>query len=359
MALPIRDQLKYWGIAAIVLGVVMWLMGDVILPFLVGGGIAYMLDPLVGRLQRLGMGRVAATIIISLWVVLVIIAMILAVIPTLVNQLAALFNAAPEILSQLHDYLLARFPELANNFSTPRDTLQSIGTTIQDKGPDMVQAVLGSAKGVINAAVFVVVVPVVAFYLLLDWPRMIRRIDDMLPRDHAPRVRQLAGEIDAVLAAFIRGQFSVCVILGVFYSVALAMVGLQFGLVVGAIAGAITFIPYIGSIVGGSLAIGLALFQFWGDWTMVGVVAGIFAFGQFMEGNIITPNLVGNSVGLHPVWLIFALAAFGTLFGFIGMLVAVPVAAAIGVLVRAMVARYEASLLYRGAEGLKDEQDIL
>ena len=153
-----------------------------------------------------------------------------------------------------------------------------------------------------------------------------------------------------MLAGFVRGQVSVCLILGTFYAVALMAARLQFGLVVGAIAGFITFIPYVGSLVGGTLAIGLALFQFWGDWLNIGVVAGIFAFGQFIEGNVITPKLVGQSVGLHPVWLIFALSAFGTLFGFVGMLVAVPVAAALGVMTRFAISRYMESRLYQGLD---------
>ncbi len=203
----------------------------------------------------------------------------------------------------------------------------------------------------ISVVVFIVVVPVVAFYLLLDWDEMIARIDAMLPRDHAPTIRRLAREVDQVLAGFVRGQVSVCITLGTFYAVALMAAGLQFGLVVGAIAGAITFIPYVGSIIGGTLAIGLALFQFWGDWVQIGIIAAIFAAGQFLEGNILTPKLVGKSVGLHPVWLLFALSAFGSVFGFVGMLIAVPVAAAMGVLTRFGMEQYRGSLLYRGAEG--------
>jgi predicted PurR-regulated permease PerM len=177
---------------------------------------------------------------------------------------------------------------------------------------------------------------------------MIARIADMLPREHAPVIRYLAREIDKTMAGFIRGMGTVCLILGTYYAVALMVVGLQFGLVVGAIAGLVTFIPYVGALVGGVLAIGLALFQFWGDWVSIGLVAGIFVVGQIVEGNFLTPKLVGSSVGLHPVWLIFALSVFGALFGFVGMLVAVPVAAAIGVLIRFAVGHYKDSQLYRG-----------
>jgi predicted PurR-regulated permease PerM len=184
----------------------------------------------------------------------------------------------------------------------------------------------------------------------------------MLPRDHVETVRMLARDIDATLASFIRGQGTVCLILGTYYAVALMIAGLNFGLIVGFIAGLITFIPYVGALVGGVLAVGLALFQFWGsveladgdtvsyatNWLRIGIVAGIFGLGQFLEGNILTPNLVGGSIGLHPVWLLFALSVFGSLFGFVGMLVAVPIAAIIGVVTRYGLGQYKSSLLYRG-----------
>jgi predicted PurR-regulated permease PerM len=348
MALPVRDQLRYWGIVAAVLFVVLYLLGNVILPFLVGGAIAYFLDPVADRMQRAGFSRVAATVLISLGALLVVVLLVLAVIPTLVSQLAALISAAPEITAQFQQFLLDRFPELSDRTSTIRQTLTQIGEAISARGGELVNGLVNSALSLISVLVFIVVVPVVAFYLLLDWDDMVARIDSMLPRDHAPKVRQIAAEIDQVLAGFVRGQVSVCVLLGTFYSVALALAGLQFGLVVGALAGAITFIPYVGSLVGGALAIGLALFQFWGDWWSIGIVAGIFAFGQFIEGNILTPKLVGGSVGLHPVWLLFALSAFGSLFGFVGLLVAVPITAAIGVLARFGLAQYRDSLLYKG-----------
>lgn len=351
MALQTRDQLKYWGIAAAVFLFLLWFMGHVLVPFLVGGAIAYFLDPVADRLERAGLSRVAATTAISLVALVASVLLVLAIIPTLVNQLTALVNAAPEIAQRLQGFLLERFPELADKTSTIRTTLAELGTAIQARGGQLASGLVSSALGVVSAVVFLLVVPVVAFYLLLDWDHMVSRIDSLLPRDHAPVIRRLAAEIDAVLAGFVRGQVSVCLVLGLYYSVALMLAGLQFGLIVGAIAGTITFIPYVGALVGGALAIGLALFQFWGDWVSIGVVAAIFAAGQFIEGNILTPKLVGKSVGLHPVWLLLALSAFGSLFGFAGMLVAVPVAASIGVLTRFGVGQYQSSLLYRGLEG--------
>jgi predicted PurR-regulated permease PerM len=352
MALPIKDQIRYWGIATLLFLVLLWFFGNVLLPFVVGGAIAYFLDPIADRLERAGLSRVAATTVISLAAVLAVILLVLAVIPSLIGQLTSLINSAPEMARRTQAFLVERFPDLADETSIVRQTLQDIGVAIQQRGGQLAGGILSSAIGLVSILIFIVVVPVVAFYLLLDWDRMVARIDAMLPRDHAPTIRRLAGEIDAVLAGFVRGQLSVCLLLGTYYVVGLMIAGLQYGLIVGAIAGAITFIPYVGSLVGGILAIGLALYQFWGDWTSIAIVAAIFAGGQFIEGNILTPKLIGKSVGLHPVWLLFALSAFGSAFGFVGMLIAVPVAAMIGVLARFAIEQYRASLLYQGVEGL-------
>ena len=350
MGLPVKDQARYWGIAAAVFFLMLWFFGDVLVPFLVGGALAYFLDPVADRLERLGLSRVMATTVISVFALLMVVLLILSVIPTLISQLTALVNAAPDIALKLQAFLIDRFPQLSDETSTIRKTLAELGATIQSRGGELANGLLNSALGVISAVVFIVVVPVVAFYLLLDWDNMVARVDAMVPRDHTDTVRTLARQIDAVLAGFVRGQVSVCLILGTYYSVSLMLAGLQFGLIVGAIAGAITFIPYVGALVGGVLALGLALFQFWGDWLSIGLVAGIFAVGQFLEGNVLTPKLVGKSVGLHPVWLLFALSSFGSAFGFVGMLVAVPIAAALGVLLRFGVAQYQGSLLYRGLD---------
>jgi predicted PurR-regulated permease PerM len=346
--MTVGQQLKYWGIAAAVFFLMLWGLGNVILPFLVGGAIAYFLDPVADRLQRMGLSRVAATAVISIFALMVFVILSLLIFPMLVRQLTDLVNAAPQILQELQDFLYTNFPQVFDEGSVVRSTLVSIGKTVQARGAELASTVLSSALSVINAVVFIVVVPVVAFYLLLDWDSMVARIDALLPVEHRETIHGIARDIDRVLAGFVRGQVSVCLILGTFYSVALMFAGLQFGLIVGAIAGLITFIPYIGALIGGALAIGLALFQFWGDWFQIALIAGIFAVGQFLEGNVITPKLVGGSIGLHPVWLLFALSAFGTIFGFVGMLVAVPVAAALGVLVRFAASRYLDSRLYRG-----------
>ncbi len=348
MALPVRQQATYWGLAAAFFFAALWGLGNVLLPFIVGGAVAYFLDPVADRLERLGLSRTAATATISILALFSFGLLAILVVPTLVRQFGDLINAAPDIFYKLQDVLTRRFPQVMDEDSVLRDSLVALGHTIQSRGAELIGGIVSSAISVINAVVFLVVVPVVAFYLLLDWDHLVARIDALLPRDHRDTIRAVARDIDRVLAGFVRGQVSVCLILGSFYAVALMIAGLQFGLVVGALAGLLTFIPYSGALIGGVLAIGLALFQFWGDWLQIAIVTGIFAVGQFLEGNIITPRLVGKSVGLHPVWLIFALSAFGALFGFVGMLVAVPLAAAIGVLVRFLIARYTQSRLYKG-----------
>ncbi|MEM8959542.1 MAG: AI-2E family transporter [Pseudomonadota bacterium] len=348
MALPARQQLKYWSVSAAVLFGLLWFLGDVILPFVLGAAVAYCLDPIADRLEAMGMPRVLAVVIMTAFGLLLFVLLILLFVPAIVNQMAGLFAAAPEFVRSLYAMLVERFPSLAEEGSQLRQTVEDLGALIQARGADLVKAALTSVSSVINVVALVVITPVVAFYLLLDWDRMVARVDELLPRDHAPAIRAIVHQVDATLAGFIRGQGTVCLILGTYYSVGLMLVGLDFGLMVGAFAGLLTFIPYIGALVGGAMALGIAVFQFWGEWYSIVLVAAIFFSGQFVEGNFLTPKLVGDSVGLHPVWLLFALSVFGALFGFVGMLVAVPVAAVIGVFARFGIGEYMRGRLYQG-----------
>lgn len=372
MALPTQKQFQYWGIAALFLVFLLWALGNVLVPFILGGAIAYFLDPIADRLETWGFSRAMATVTITFTGIFIFLLLFLLVLPTLIGQLGQLittigqiFQDLPQTWDTLKEWLSGRFPNLDLDGTFMRDQLTAFGDMIKSRGGDLVSALLSSAQGIINVVVLLVIVPVVTFYLLMDWDRMVAQIDELLPLDHRETVRDLARQIDSTLASFIRGQGTVCLILGAFYSIALMIAGLKFGLIVGFIAGLISFIPYIGALVGGVLAIGLALFQWWSgsevvdgetvqygiNWFRIGIVAAIFAFGQFFEGNILSPNLVGNSVGLHPVWLILALSVFGSLFGFVGMLVAVPIAAVIGVLARFLVTEYKSGQLYKGHTG--------
>jgi predicted PurR-regulated permease PerM len=212
---------------------------------------------------------------------------------------------------------------------------------------DVLKSLWSGGQAVIGVVSFLVVAPVVAFYLLVDWDRMVATLDGWVPPRHRETVRELAREIDSAIAGFVRGQAGVCLFLGTFYAVTLSLVGLNFALLIGLLSGSLTFIPYVGSLVGLLVSIGVASVQFWPDWTWIAVTVGVFFLGQFLEGNIVSPMLVGASVGLHPVWLMFALLAFGSLFGFVGLLLAVPLAAAVGVLARFAIRQYLASSLYQ------------
>ncbi|TCP62186.1 putative PurR-regulated permease PerM [Rhodovulum bhavnagarense] len=348
MALPVREQLTYWGAAIAVFFVVLWLLGDVITPFLLGAAIAYFLDPVADRLERLGASRIVAVIVIMLSLVLVTAACVLLIAPMLIEQATQLVRSTPAMFTQLQTWLTGQFPALMDTDSSMSRSLQGIGEAVQARGGELLNRVLSSAMGVISVLLLLFIVPVVTFYLLLDWDQIVAHMDEMLPRDHAPTIRSLAQSIDRALSSFVRGQGTVCLIMAVFYGTTLMAVGLQFGLVVGLLSGLLAFIPFVSSILGGVFAIGLAIFQFWGAWPMIALVAVIYIGGQILEGNVLTPKLVGSSVGLHPVWVIFALSAFGAVFGFVGLLVAVPVAAALGVLARFAIQQYLDSRLYKG-----------
>lgn len=353
MALPVQTQAKYWGLATAVFLALLWLLGDVLLPFVLGGAFAYLLDPIADRLERAGLSRALSVTVIALAMTMTMILAVILIIPTLIEQLAALVAAAPDYARALQAWVVETFPGFRNAETAMRGQLEQVGEAIAARGGEVLNGILTGAMSFLSVLLLIVIVPVVTVYMLLDWDRMIARIDELVPRDHAPTVRALAREIDTTLASFIRGQGAVCLIQGAFYAIALMAAGLQYGLLVGVFAGLVSFIPYVGALLGGLLAIGLALMQFWGDWLSIGIVVAIFAFGQFVEGNFLTPKLVGSSVGLHPVWLIFGLSVFGTLFGFVGMLVAVPLAAVLGVLARFAIGRYKEGLLYRGqTEGL-------
>lgn len=348
MAVSTKRQLQFWGIGFALFILFMWLLGGTLLPFIAGAAIAYLLDPLADRLERLGMGRLAATAVITLSVILVFVALLLLAVPALIGQAQELVNAVPGYIEAAQEFLMRRFPDLRYENSDLSRSIAGIQERISENGMTVVNTVLVSSLQVLDVVVIMLVTPVVAFYLLLDWDSFVAKIDSWLPRRNAATVRRLAGEIDSALAGFVRGQSAVCLVLGGFYAIALMIVGLPFGFLIGIIAGLISFIPFVGSFVGGLLSIGVAIFTFWEDPVWIFVVAGIFGFGQFVEGNILSPNLIGKSVGLHPVALILALSVFGSLFGFAGLLVAVPLAAAIGVLGRFLVEKYLESPMYSG-----------
>jgi len=355
MGLSTRKQLKWWGITAIFVIAVFWVLGGALLPYIAGAAIAYFLDPVADKLEKIGFSRLWATIVICTITALFALLAILIVLPLLIDQFVGLAKAAPTLVAQFQTFMGERFPSFFVEGSMLRNGLLSLQNMLKDQGLVLVNGVLNSSLAVFDFLILLVVTPVVSFYLLLDWDRLVAKIDSWLPREHLQTIRILARDIDKVLAGFVRGQLTVSTILGSFYAISLLLVGLQFGAVIGLLAGLISFIPFVGSIVGGGLSIGVALFQFWNDPIWIGMVAGIFVVGQFVEGNFLTPKLVGGSVGLHPVWLMFALSAFGALLGFVGLLIAVPVSASIGVLGRFLMEQYMEGPLFKGPKPPEEE----
>ncbi len=356
MALSVGQQARYWGIGFVAFLVIVYIFGGILTPYIAGAGLAYLLDPIADRLERQGCSRLVATLIITVVAFLVFIVVVLLLVPTLVTQVQNLVATAPGMVEGLRAWLTEKFPDLFRADGPMRNALIMVQERIQDSGLALLNSLLASSLAVFDFILLIVIAPIVAFYLLLDWDNMIARIDGWLPRDHRDTVRKIASDVDGALAGFLRGQITVMAILGIFYAAGLAIVGLQFGIVVGLFAGVISFIPYVGAALGGAIALGLALFQFWGEWGWIAAVLAIFLVGQFLEGNILTPNLVGNSVGLHPVWLMFALSAFGLMLGFAGLLIAVPAAAVIGVLARFALNQYLGGRLYTGLAGRPDEE---
>lgn len=350
MNLSAGKQALIWGTVALVFVLVLWGLGDVLMPFLLGMGIAYLLDPVADRLERSGLSRVWAVTLITLVVIFALMAALVLLIPLLVRQGTQLIQTAPAMIDRLQDVARTRFPAALPEGGVIDSTVDQIGATLGGSLGGIMGTVLGSLGGVVSFFMVIVIAPVIAFYMLLDWDRMIRRIDLLLPRPHADALRGIFGQIDDSISGFVRGQAVVILILGTFYSLGLALVGLPFGIVIGVSAASLSFIPYVGTLVGGTLSIGVALFTFWGEWAPVLAVIAIFVVGQVAEGNYLQPKIVGGQVGLHPVWLMLALGVFGSLFGFAGLLIAVPLGAALGVLVRFLIDRYKVSALYTGRE---------
>ncbi|WP_421565272.1 AI-2E family transporter [Ochrobactrum sp. EDr1-4] len=347
----VRRQAMFWTGTLIVFLLFLVVFSPVLLPFVAGMALAYFLDPVADRLEKLGLSRLAATILILLLFLMILVVGLMIIIPILATQLVDFISKLPDYISQLQALMANENSQwLKRYIGIDSSVIQENLSALLQQGAGflstLLQSLWNSGKSLIDIAGLFIVTPVVAFYMLLDWDRMVDRIDSWVPRKQLYTVRGIARDMDAAVAGFVRGQGTLCLILGTYYAIGLTLTGLNFGLLIGFFAGLISFIPYIGSFVGLALAIGVALVQFWPDWIMIVAVAGVFFLGQFVEGNILQPKLVGSSVGLHPVWLMFALFAFGSLFGFTGMLVAVPAAAAVGVLVRFALNRYLHSPMY-------------
>ena len=333
-------------------------LSGVLMPFVAGMAVAYFLDPVADRLEKGGCSRVVATGLITFVFFLLAVGIVVLLFPLLQVQVMAFVSRVPHYAGVLHEQAAPILEHL--QASLPADALERLHGAAGSYAGEAIQWIGSLLKNLwsggvvlLNVLSLVVITPLVTFYLLRDWDQIVARIDALLPRRAAPTIRAQVREIDRTLAGFVRGQSTVCLLLGVFYAVGLTLVGLDFGLLVGLGTGLISFVPYFGMLVGLSTGLGIAFVQFV-DMVPVALVAAVFVTGQVMEGYALTPRLVGNRVGLHPVWILFALLAGGALFGFTGVMLAIPVAAVIGVLVRFALNRYVKGPLY-GEAGEKDE----
>lgn len=357
----IEWQIFFWLTAFAVLALLLWLFNGVIMPFAAAFVIAYLLDPLADHLQRLGLNRLSATLLILFGFVVVLALILVLVVPILSHQFAAFIQALPALLNKLQGLVTSAASKVNSQYAEP--ILRKLGfhgsgiPDLQASVGDIAGQAAGWLAGVLNSLVshgaalislvsLLIVTPVVAFYMLLDYHRMIAAVDGLIPPRYRGIVHQLARQIDSTMSGFLRGQSLVCLFLGLWYGLGLTVVGLNFGLLIGITAGFLSFIPYVGSMLALIAAAIISLVQGWPHWGLFASAVGVVLIGQFLEGNVISPKLVGDKVGLHPVWLIFALLAFGSLLGFTGLIIAVPVAAAVGVILRFAVHKYRASSLY-------------
>jgi predicted PurR-regulated permease PerM len=345
-------QALFWIAGLVAFGFVVRMFSPILLPFVMGFAIAYFVDPVVEKLGQAGVGRTLATSGVLLAFFLMFALALFLLVPVVDQQLVEFSAKVPKLIEAAQAKLAAVIARLSAELS-PADLerLKGAAGTFAGDAIKFVGRVLSGlwsgGLAFFNLLSLIFITPIVAFYILRDWPAIIRTVDSWLPRDHAETVRALVSEADEMVSGFVRGMGAVCLILAAFYGLALSLIGLDFGLLIGIGAGLISFVPFVGAIAGFIAAVGMALFQY-SEWGPIALVAGVFVAGQVLEGNFLTPNLVGGRIRLHPVWIIFALLAGGTVAGFVGVLLSVPVAAVIGVLVRFLARRYVSSAIYRG-----------
>lgn len=344
-------QTIFWILVLILFILFLRIFRSILPPFIFGIILAYFLNPVINFLQKFGFSRLWGTVIITIFVIILFIILLTIFIPIISLELQQfVVTALPSYIAKIQLLISKQNFEWIEKY-LGRDTdaihsnIQAILGYSSDFLKSILNSLLSSGKFIVDFVTFFIVVPVVAFYLLLDWERMVRCIDSCIPRDYLQTIRSLFYEMDKIISGFIRGQGTLCLLLAIYYSVALTIIDLNYSLLLGILIGLIAFIPYFGSMFGFLCTIWAAWNQFSENWILLVIVA-IFLIGQFLENYILQPKLVGSSVGLHPVWLIFSLFAFGSLFGFAGMLVAIPASAALGTLVRFGFHTYQLSPLY-------------
>lgn len=349
----IPNQVKIWLALTALMLVLLWVFRGILLPFVVGLALAYVLNPVVGIVERLRIGRGWATAVVLLSVLSILVGLLLLIAPMLANQAVSLLEGLPGYVSTARDMVNTAVPAVAG-WLGPERTAQLEATLTQTFNDwwgiagGVLAGVFSNSVSVISSLSIIIIAPVVAFYMLVDWDGMVRGLDNLLPRNYRDEIQGVLHDIDRSMAGVIRGQGSVILVLCFYYAAALSVTGLSYGLAIGIVTGLLSFIPYVGFAIGFALSMTIAFVQFYPNWVMIVAIFILFMVGQFIEGNVLYPNLVGSSIGIHPVWLMFSLFAFALLFGFVGLLLAVPLSAIAAVLLRYAIGKYQASALYHG-----------
>jgi predicted PurR-regulated permease PerM len=349
----LETQTRFWLLTFALLAVAVYVLRPVLPPFVAGIILAYFLAPVVTMLERRGVPRWIGALSVMFGFILIVGSIVMLILPMVTSQLGALINAVPGYAEKLRTHYLPWLESWVTRF--PPQDVEKLRAAIAQSAAEtagwvanLFKSIITGGVAVIDTLALAIITPVTAFFTLRDWPKLTATVDSLFPRRYYDVIHAQLADIDRTLSGFIRGQALVCVALGLIYSTGLTAVGLQYGVAIGVAAGVLSFIPYVGTAFGWVSSVILALVQF-DDWLHVGLVVAVFAVGHFLEAYILTPKLVGNRVGLHPVWILFALITGVKLLGFVGVLIAVPTAAVLGVLIRFIVRQYKSSAVYKDA----------
>lgn len=346
-----RNQILFWTGAFALLFLFVWIFKSILLPFVLGIVVAYLLNPMVNALGKRGLNRSVAALAILSCFILVILALMALAVPVLYREVSSLAQDLPDLYDRVMAYMqpyIGRVQDfLGKNGENALAVLQDNAQGALGAGKTILSGIKAGGAALTSLITVIVIMPIVAFFMMQEWPDILRRVRDLLPRQHKDTILDLLARMDRKIAGFIRGQITVAFILGISYAVGLSIAGLNYGFLIGVAAGLFSIIPMVGSTLGLLVAVLVAWLQA-GDIGYVGIIAGIFLLGQLIEGNFLSPKLIGDSVGLHPLWVFFALMAGGALFGIVGMLIAVPVTAVISVLMAFFIEQYKQSPYYLG-----------
>ena len=343
-----KKQTIFWIVITCILFLAIYTLSSVLMPFVAGMILAYLLDPLVDRVEKIGIRRSLSTFFVLTIFFVCSAGSSLLLLPVILNQLSNLTSFLPTLISNLEPFM-RQVRSLVDN-AIKADNSNQLSLPVADIlnwAGGFLTEIISSSLAFANLLSLIIITPIVAFYLLRDWDLIINKVKSWMPITQKVKIVEQVVKVDRSLSALVRGQGTVCLILALYYSVSLTAVGLQFGILIGIFAGIVSFIPFVGAILGAIFSIGFSIIQF-ETYTPILLVAGIFLVGQVLEGNFLTPKLIGEAVGLHPVWVIFALLTGATLFGFLGVLLALPIAVVVAVLIRFSLRSYLESEIYSG-----------